>query len=92
MLTKDIQKGVLPAPAKAGTMNVNNQALGTIEAWAFNYVTEGNEAYGKQAIEAIQNYMETLVLIDPNNDNYTARTAGMRFSHLQKFMTGVIRF
>ena len=52
-------------------MNVNNQALGTIEAWAFNYVTEGNEAYGKQAIEAIQNYMETLVLIDPNNDNYT---------------------
>ena len=71
MLTKDIQKGVLPAPAKAGTMNVNNQALGTIEAWAFNYVTEGNEAYGKQAIEAIQNYMETLVLIDPNNDNYT---------------------
>lgn len=70
MLEMDIQDGILPAP-QPGTMNVNNQSLGTIEAWAFNYVTEGNEEYGRKAIEAIQNYMDTLVLIDPNNDNYT---------------------
>ena len=74
ILSMDIQDGVLPAP-KPGTMNVNNQALGAIEAWAFNYATEGNEEYGKKAISAVQNYMETLVLIDPNNDNYT-RNAG----------------
>ncbi len=66
--------GILPIP-DAGTSNTNNKYLGYFESWAFEYAINGNETLGRQAIDSIKNYMDTVVYINPGDDAYT-RNAG----------------
>lgn len=71
---KQYTNGILPEP-EAGTSNTNNKYLGYFESWAFEYAINGDEKLGRQAIDSIKNYMDTVVYIDAGNDAYT-RNAG----------------
>lgn len=75
-LTKDTgTDGVLPPAKDQNSSNNNNTWLGWFESWAFEYVTNGNEALGRKAIDNIKNFAESVVYIEPNYDGYT-RNAG----------------
>ena len=62
--------GNLKAP-NPGKSNHNAAILNAIEAWAFDYVINGNEENGKKAVSAIKNYIATCVY-DGLSDNCRA--------------------
>lgn len=66
---------MLPPAKDQNSSNNNNTWLGWFESWAFEYVTNGNEALGRKAIDNIKNFAESVVYIEPNYDGYT-RNAG----------------
>lgn len=59
LVTMDIGGGVLPA-AVNNKENYDVNILAAIEARAFDYVINGNDTAGREAIAAIRNYLDTV--------------------------------
>ncbi len=60
--------GILPA-CSPSTTNVNHNILVYIRHYAFEYALTGNEIYGQKAINAINNYLDTIYF--PNLNYYS---------------------
>lgn len=58
LVTTDINKGVLKEGN--GKENYSDAVLAAIEARAFDYAINGNEQAGREAVEAIKNYLDTI--------------------------------
>ncbi|NOU66041.1 hypothetical protein GC096_18555 [Paenibacillus sp. LMG 31461] len=55
-------------PDKPGSYNFDGKLLGVIEAKAFEYAINGNEAYGRQALSMMKNVLKTVTFKNYNPD------------------------
>ena len=72
----DVGEGIRPKPETAVETNSNFHVLTCIQAKAFRYALWGDEIYGLEALLAIKNYINTLVLPYEADPNY-CRSYGM---------------
>lgn len=71
--------GVLAPPTDASGANMDSKVLSVISSLAYDFALRGNEANGKRAVEAMRNYVRTVVYPpkDYNNTGQTVFTLGV---------------